>query len=581
MVYTDEYFECESSAPEQRLVTLIDSYTKECVNYEETTVWYDGTVMDDSKVDGVIYRKKGIKYYARQYGSKLDVRWFGAKCDGVTNDYPAIMKAISFANNNQSIYIPDICVIETPIVTDKALNIIGTGSINGNLSSQKKSSTLWFKIPNDSIAIETTNGLVLKDIVIATPLDFIDVPPEGFSNKKTAIKSTWATVLTDNVNFQGWNLCLELNNNYYSKLDKTFFTYCNIGVIANNCYNLNVAMCTFNCELQCMKLIGNTHISAFGCSFEHFYNNGIELINSNIVLYSAYFESYKFAQSCIKSSGNSRVAIHHSHCYISTVQSFVDAYSSSPHSNNHLLSQFNHLVYPPNTLHQVSVVDLESSPKPGDKYTHNGIEYTIKYARVINGAGVIYFTGTSVPQTTGTLTKITGNGSNSISFTDGGNVIIEVYKFYSYDNNSLIIRGDDMLSPNNNSANLLYFNTKNLRFRKGYVNIEFPHNHELHKTPFNSAKIVDVQDLTTDSTVVNNEGAIIFAQNKGIVGNDPMNIHANYGYKDYRAVYQGGQWEKVGIRLQDQPDSTATDITTLKNDFNSLLAKLRANGVMV
>ena len=36
---------------------LIDSVTGENVNYEQTLTWYDGTPMDDSKCDGVVYRK--------------------------------------------------------------------------------------------------------------------------------------------------------------------------------------------------------------------------------------------------------------------------------------------------------------------------------------------------------------------------------------------------------------------------------------------------------------------------------------------------------------------------------------------
>ena len=36
---------------------VLDNQTGESVNFEEVTTWVDGTPMDDSKVDGVIYRK--------------------------------------------------------------------------------------------------------------------------------------------------------------------------------------------------------------------------------------------------------------------------------------------------------------------------------------------------------------------------------------------------------------------------------------------------------------------------------------------------------------------------------------------
>jgi len=53
---------------------FIDSNTGELTSYSTTTTWADGTAMDDSKVDGVIYTKgqDGL-YYKRNYGG-------GGKC---------------------------------------------------------------------------------------------------------------------------------------------------------------------------------------------------------------------------------------------------------------------------------------------------------------------------------------------------------------------------------------------------------------------------------------------------------------------------------------------------------------------
>lgn len=65
------------------ILKRVDINTGENVNYRETTTWHDGSSMDDSKVDGVIYLKKGSKYIKRVYADYADVRWFGAKGDGV------------------------------------------------------------------------------------------------------------------------------------------------------------------------------------------------------------------------------------------------------------------------------------------------------------------------------------------------------------------------------------------------------------------------------------------------------------------------------------------------------------------
>lgn len=76
---------------------ILSSVTGESVNYEVVTSYWDGTAMDDSKVDGVIYRKRGNEYLKlASYQGTADISWFGAKGDGVTDDTHALQKALDF-----------------------------------------------------------------------------------------------------------------------------------------------------------------------------------------------------------------------------------------------------------------------------------------------------------------------------------------------------------------------------------------------------------------------------------------------------------------------------------------------------
>lgn len=85
---------------------IITASTGESVNFEEVDTWVDGSTMDDSKVDGVVYRKLpssvGGGYVRRVFlDGVVNVKWFGAVCDlrataTATDNSVAIEQAISF-----------------------------------------------------------------------------------------------------------------------------------------------------------------------------------------------------------------------------------------------------------------------------------------------------------------------------------------------------------------------------------------------------------------------------------------------------------------------------------------------------
>ena len=87
----------------------VDINTGEDVNYREVTTWHDGSPMEDTKADGVIYIKKNNKYYKRQFEGVVNVKWFGAKGDGVTDDYSSIINAVDFLKrkNGGNLFFPE------------------------------------------------------------------------------------------------------------------------------------------------------------------------------------------------------------------------------------------------------------------------------------------------------------------------------------------------------------------------------------------------------------------------------------------------------------------------------------------
>jgi len=63
--------------------------------YSRVTTWYDGSKMNDAKVDSYIFtKKKGIYYKLASSSLGYDVKAFGAKGDGKADDTKAINRAI-------------------------------------------------------------------------------------------------------------------------------------------------------------------------------------------------------------------------------------------------------------------------------------------------------------------------------------------------------------------------------------------------------------------------------------------------------------------------------------------------------
>lgn len=73
---------------------LINDYTGEWQTFTVTATWIDGTIMDDSKCDGVIYRKQGSEYFKLNYSGPVNPIWFGADPTGTTDSTPAFQAAI-------------------------------------------------------------------------------------------------------------------------------------------------------------------------------------------------------------------------------------------------------------------------------------------------------------------------------------------------------------------------------------------------------------------------------------------------------------------------------------------------------
>jgi len=74
------------------IYNIIDEYTGEISSFKKVEEFYDGTKMNISMCDNVIYIKYGDSYFKRVYGEDLNIRWFG--CNETRNDNQVLINEI-------------------------------------------------------------------------------------------------------------------------------------------------------------------------------------------------------------------------------------------------------------------------------------------------------------------------------------------------------------------------------------------------------------------------------------------------------------------------------------------------------
>lgn len=255
------YFNNFDGAPELAvdIRQRIDSVTGENVNYKKTTTWHDGTVMTDEKVDGTIYVKISNSYYRRQFTGSIQIKWFGAKGDGITDDTAAIQAAFDFG-----------------FKTHTSIFELGSGIFN-------VTNTLYFPTRcglkgsgiNESI-FRMTNR---KDIPIIEIRELKDVPND-ISNPALTNNTTY-TVLTDfsvygvnwdNINWHTPNessVGILISN--MVKVDLQRIASRGItgnGITINKVYYVKLlSVCCEGNQMSGLKVLDATSIQSLNCEF--------------------------------------------------------------------------------------------------------------------------------------------------------------------------------------------------------------------------------------------------------------------------------------------------------------------------
>jgi hypothetical protein len=100
---------------------LVDEYTGEAVTFQKLSS------VTDADVDNVLVWKKGNEYFKRVFKGPIDVRWFGAKGDGVSDNTTVLRKVFArfkqdLGAGNTNIYFPEGVYLTDTLATKNSVS---------------------------------------------------------------------------------------------------------------------------------------------------------------------------------------------------------------------------------------------------------------------------------------------------------------------------------------------------------------------------------------------------------------------------------------------------------------------------
>jgi len=315
LLTTDDFFSSTDTNLDKDLVTLIDIYTNESVNYIKVTSWLDGTPIATNEplyLDGIIYRKKATNvYYARELifkGSPLNVKYFGAKGDGIQDDTPYFQKAIDFLTIKENVsaevgvnriggklYVPEGVYPITELIIKSNIRIEGANCY----------STRFKPIGATGKYVFNTLGTTHEARMMYVTFENFTISPSNYYANEDTRSESGGINLSHGESIKLNNIiimCLKgpaLNQveNYDCNITDCTFKFCDSISFLSGQYDVTNAIHISGCRFEAINqiqigdsFIQQREINFSTCKFEHAYIN----INGagSITFAACHFTSY-------------------------------------------------------------------------------------------------------------------------------------------------------------------------------------------------------------------------------------------------------------------------------------------------
>lgn len=352
------------------VVTLIDSRTKELVNFEKVTT-------GSPTVDGVMYLENNGEKYARIHNGVINPEWFGP---GKT--HIELQAAIDASQPNDTILIRGKYRCSDQIkITKGALTFLGQNYINGNDTGSNEGSRIIFdNFTNHTVdsCIEATSvSLCIKNLCI-----FGSELPGKIGVK--IVGNINGCLTLDSAVVQNFETGVKITEGYYNRFINSYIGYCSTCLVLDKCYNATASSLSIRAGYEDstdltnigILLLNDSNFSLFGGSVESFSDAGIILFSSRVLCNGVYFEGEKADDnaSCIKiKDNNCRVNTVSCHAYLTVGHSSSFIQIPATVTSAHIYSKNNHFEYADNWY--TSVYKFEATDFTGYNIDISGDNY--------------------------------------------------------------------------------------------------------------------------------------------------------------------------------------------------------------
>lgn len=512
-----------------------------------------GLFIYDSSLVGSDNQGTNFSGWIRQYSGAVNIKWFGAVGDGVTDDTVHIQNAIDFALPTQSIVSFDSGIY---LVTD-TINIYTGTQIQGNMLggytawasalSEIDASTIKFVPTSTKTLFELSEYDTAFSFKGQCSVSNLRLFGDGTTNSNIAMDLTFSYYNRfNNISISGFETGIYAHATINNRFENLLITQCSLCVDSGTVATTDVFdQCTFNQSDKGVKTVGSIGIRFVNCLAEQLGEDAfdIDATSSDIVVNNLYSEDCPYdataTDPCVFRVGYTGTS-NKSAIQLTVSSSQIRGKNSATLGHAFRLKDTDGVVISDTFIRKFDTIFYSESPFVSSKLNVSNLNATA-------------YT---------TLSTATLRGTYRNKLTDGTNSFRADYTYLyatesnSYANSTSIQTISDKIIPN--SDNTRSIGESNKRFSNVYSN-------RLHGVELKSPSgVVNVSNATTSTQF---GGSYIYSGSDNTVSLGLSNVRYSTVYAATGTINTSDDREKTYLTVDDRETLVAKKLKNLVKKF--------------